>query len=154
MSVYDTDLTVGVAMLLADHGHGTWDPEGVYQPGETGIVLDLVPQTPDDVITLSAYGVDDDVTEGRSVVGVQIRNRATAGDNPRPARELAAAIFTTLHGRTQITLATGLRVHQINRASWTSGGQDSNRRWSMIQNFYADIYIPAKQLYPPGGMTP
>lgn len=154
MTTYDTALMTGLADLLHAEQLGVWAPDRAYAASETGIVFLSTPQAPDSVITIGTYGVSDDVSEGTATVGVQIRNRA-AGTDPRTAHDHAARLFTFLHGRTHLDLSTGLRVAQIYRRSWTSGGQDENRRWSVIQNFYADVYVPEMHVFaPPPEETP
>lgn len=141
---YDLDLMIGVAKHLAERGHGVYrdDPdELIYQADEAAIVLDGMPQEPDVAIVLSAYTLNDDVSMSSNLTGLQIRTRAAKND-VAGGRELAAAIFLDLHGRTGWDLSTGLRVVQIYRRSHTSGGRDENGRWSVIQNFYADLYVP------------
>lgn len=147
MSNYDTDFLQGVAQHLAAQDLGVWNPAGAYTDAETGIVLDKMPQSPANVIVLGTYGVSDSPSEASSVLGLQIRTRA-AGEDPRACRSLGASINLDLHGRTQFTLPTGLHIVQVLRQSWTSGGQDANGRWSLIQNLYAWLYVPALNVHP------
>lgn len=150
---YDIDLLTGIAQHLATQSLGIWNPAGMYTADETGIVLDTMPQSPDNVIVLSSYGVSDDPSQATTIVGLQIRSR-TAGRDPRTYRRLSADIAFDLHGRTHLSLSTGLQVTQLLRQSWVSGGLDGNGRWSMIQNFYAWLSVPALHNFTTPEVTP
>lgn len=139
---YDLDLLTGIARELDTAGIGVWKPETAYADDDVAITLDALPESPGTAIALSAYTLTDDPVEGANVTGLQVRSRAAARDDSRPGRELADAIFLFLHGRWAWTLPTGLHVVQIGRRSHVSGGQDQNGRWSIIQNFHADLHVP------------
>lgn len=139
---YEEDLAKGVGQFLDTLDLGVWRDDGVYADGETGILLDVMPSEPDNAIVLTPYGVDDDPSMAENVTGLQIRTRA-AGRNPADCRKMGADVFLELHGRTDLILSTGLHVVQILRRSSVSGGQDENGRWTMIQNYYCDLHVPA-----------
>jgi hypothetical protein len=143
VSGFQTDLLIGHAVLLASAGLGTWSTTGVYTTTQTGIVLGTVPQGPDRVITLSAYGVADDPSLSDSVMGLQVRCR-WGGQDPRYVDDLADSIFAYLHGKEAYTLSTGIVVVQCHRISGpVSLGQDENRRWSNVQNFHLTVHRPS-----------
>jgi hypothetical protein len=126
-------ITAGLAQFLADLGHGSWNPAGVYSTGQTGIYVDAVPEDRDAVITLTAYPVAEPVSED-SMLGVQIRTRL-AGADPRPVRDLDDQIMADLHGRHSFPLG----VVWIADCLWQSGtslGQDASKRWSWSSNYY------------------
>lgn len=137
------DLVEGIALLLHDTGAATWRSSGAYQAGETGIVLRALPQTPDRVVVLSPYGVDDDPTLGDDVVGLQVTTR-WGGMDPRPTDDLADAVFDELQNLPRTVLPTGVVVAACWRRSWTSIGQDSNGRWRTTQNFYVNAHRPSR----------
>jgi len=137
-----TDLLTGVAVLLQNAGIGTWNTTGVYSGGQTGIVLGNVPQNPDRIITLTAYQVSDAPALSDSVLGIQVRCR-WGGQDKRNVDDLADDIFKLLHGKTALSLSTGVTIVQCLRQSAASLGQDSNNRWSVVQNFYADVHYPS-----------
>ena len=140
---FSTDLLTGLAAHLAAGGIGaTWNTSGAYTVLQTGIVLGNVPQSPDRVIVLTAYGVEDSPNLSDSVLGVQIRCR-WSGQDPRPVDDLSDAIFNLLHGRTALTLSTGVTVVQCLRNSATTLGQDENGRWSNSSNYYATVHRPS-----------
>lgn len=139
---FQNDLAVGFAQLLADVSVGTWKSSGVYAPTETGIVLRALPQAPDRVIVLSAYGVDDDLTMGDDVTGLQVTTRWGGGD-PRMTDDLADLVFNQLHAMPRTTLSTGIVVEQCFRRSVVSIGQDGNSRWRTTQNFYVTAHRPS-----------
>lgn len=139
---FQKDLAVGFAQLLAGAGVGTWKASGVYTTTETGIVLRVLPQSPDRVIVLALYSVDDDPTLSDSVTGLQVTTR-WGGADPSPNDDLTDLVFDTLHGLAGVDLATGIRVVQCYRRSATSIGQDGNSRWRTSSNFYIDAHRPS-----------
>lgn len=143
---YEVDLVKGIGQYLAARGHGVWRDDGVYADGETAIVLDVMPQKPDNAIVLAPYGVADDPSQADTITGLQVRTRA-AGRATAPVRAMTANLFLELHGRTGLLLSTGLQVVQILRQSTVSDGQDENGRWSVIQNFYCDLHVPAMHVF-------
>ena len=143
MTGFQTDLLTGLAVYMAADGLGAlWKPNGAYAALETGIVLGNIPQAPDRVITLSAYGVSDSPALSSSVLGVQIRCRWNGAD-PRPVDDLQDAIFNLLHGATHIALSTGVHIVQCLRQSAATLGQDSNARWANVANYYCSCHRPS-----------
>ena len=143
MSGFSTDLLTGLAVHLAAGGLGaTWNTSGAYTALQTGIVLGNVPQSPDRIITLTGYGVGDSPNLSDSVLGVQVRCR-WGGSDPRPVDDLADSIFNLLHGKTALTLTTGVTVVQCLRQSATTLGQDGNSRWSNASNYYLTVHRPS-----------
>ena len=142
MSGFETNLLTGVAQLLAAASVGTWRYTGVYADAETAIVLDVLPASPDNVITLSDYVVSDDPTLSDSVIGIQVRTR-WGGQDPRPVKDLDGAIFNVLHGLESVTLASGVHVVSMVRRSGVSLGQDTSSRWMRSSNFYATVWRPS-----------
>ena len=143
MSGFSTLLLVGLATDLHNAGIGTWSTSGVYTVAQTGIVLGTVPQGPDRIITLTAYGVSDSPALSDSVIGVQVRCRWGGGD-PRLVQDLDDLIFSLLHGKTNWTLTGGVYVVECRRNSGPmSLGQDSNLRWSLSSNYYVTVHRPS-----------
>lgn len=143
MSGFQTDVLTGLAETVAEAGLATWRPTGVYSATETAIVLGTIPQTPDRVVTLTAYGVSDDPSLSDSVVGVQTRCR-WGGQDPRSVNDLDDRLFSLLHGRMAWTLSTGIHVVQCLRASGPLPlGQDENGRWALSSNYYLTVHRPS-----------
>lgn len=138
---HTTDLLTGVAEHLAAQGVGTWRTTGVYAATETGIVLGLLPPSPDNVIALTGYSVSDDPTLSDGVMGVQVRTR-TKGLDPRPTADLADAIFDALQGLGDVVLG-GVRVQIVTRQSWVPLGADANGRQQRSDNYYATAHHPS-----------
>lgn len=141
----------GIARHLAAHGTGVWDADGAYTGDQLGIVLQARPASPANIISLSAYGVDDDPSLSDSVVGLQVWVRRD-GHDPRPVGRTAGEVFDLLHGAHDFRLppltnadepGDGVWVVQCLRRSHVSGGQDENGRWADVQNFYATIHRPS-----------
>jgi hypothetical protein len=144
-SGFQTNVLTGLAVYLAAGGlEATWNTTGAYTALQTGIVLGNIPQAPDRIIALSAYGVGDDSPNlSDSRLGVQIRCR-WGGSDPRPVDDLSDAIFSLLHGATHITLSTGAKIVQCLRNSGpVSLGQDANNRWSSVSNYYLSLWRPS-----------
>jgi hypothetical protein len=86
------------------------------------------------VITIAHYPVANLGWTRDTVEGIQVRNRGAVGD-PRPANDDADAIRAALDGLQHVELGS---VH-VSLIEWRSGaplGQDANRRWETVQNFY------------------
>lgn len=140
---FQSNLLTGLAVYLAAGGiEATWNTSGVYTALQTGIVLGNIPTTPDRIITLTAYGVDDSPNLSDSVLGVQVRCR-WGGADKRPSDDLADAIFNLLHGNTALMLSTGLNIGLCLRQSAASLGQDENGRWSNTANYYLSVHRPS-----------
>lgn len=140
---FTDDLLGGLAQILADAGVGRWNPDGAAYTGEgpPPIVIGSVPGQPDQVITLAAYPVDDEVELNDSTIGVQARAR---GDrDPRTVDALDDDVFDKLHGLANLTLSTGVRVVQIYRTSGTPLGVDGNGRHERTSNYYVQAARPS-----------
>lgn len=140
MSFTKTFLT-GVATHMAANGIGVFNPTGIYTPTQNGIVFSLVPQDPPRVITLTAYDVDHDPDQSDTTLGLQVRIRGT--EDPTVAEDQADQLFDLFHGAHNYELPSGTTVVQSSSRTRVSGGQDENRRWSTIQNFYFDLWRPS-----------
>jgi hypothetical protein len=140
---FQSDLLTGLAVHLAAGSiEATWNTSGVYTALQTGIVLGLVPQAPDRVITLTAYGVSDSPNLSDSTLAVQVRTRAEGADK-RKVDDLDDSIFNLLHGKTALLLTTGVMVVQCLRQSATTLGQDANGRWMNASNYYLTCHRPS-----------
>lgn len=140
---FQTLLLKGLAADLVTASLGTWSETVAYTSGQTGITLRDMPQTPDRIICLSAYGVSDDPSLSDSVLGVQVRCR-WGGEDPCPADDLADLIFKRWHGMRAVTLSTGVFIVQCLRNSGPASlGKDDNQRWENSQNFYLTVHRPS-----------
>lgn len=141
---FDVAFVEGFAQLLAASPSpvGVWKTNGSYAANETGIILGGLPASPDAVIALMAYGVDDDPTLSDSVQGLQVTTR-WGGQDPRAVARLTGLVFNRLHGLDGVDLATGVHVVSCFRRSWVSIGQDANNRYRTTQNFYATVHRPS-----------
>jgi Bacteriophage minor capsid protein len=143
MSGFTTDLLTGLAVYLAAGGLGaTWNATGAYTVLQTGIVLGNIPQSPDRVITITAYAVADSPNLSDSTVGVQIRTRWD-GQDKRGVDDLDDSIFNLLHGKCDLTLSTGVVVGQCYRQSASTLGQDESNRWGNVSNYYCSVHRPS-----------
>lgn len=138
---YTTDLLTGLAEHLAANGIGTWSTTATYTDAETGIVLKVVPQSPDSVIVLTDYSITDDPALSDSVTGVQIRTR-TGGTDPRTTDDLADSIFNLLHGARGVALGP-VSTQLISRESYLTGGRDANDRHERTDNYYIHAWRPS-----------
>jgi hypothetical protein len=142
MAGYQTNLTTGIAVLLADAGVASWSPTAAYDVTATGILLKVMPPEPDNAVTLSTYPVSDDPTLADTVTGLQVMTRA-GGADPRPVDDLADAVFDQLQGLHDLTLSTGVRVVMVEHKGGSSLGQDDEKRWARVDNYYVTTYRPA-----------
>jgi len=142
MSGFNTDLLTGLAVYLQSNSIGTWNSSGIYTAQQTGIVLGNVPQSPDRIVTLTTYGVQDAPSLSDSVIGVQMRCR-WSGSDPRLVDDLSDLIFNLLHGKLHLVLTTGVIIVQSLRQSAAPLGQDSNSRWSNVSNYYMSVHRPS-----------
>ncbi len=101
-----------------------------------------MPDKPDRLVCLSAYGVGDDPSLSDSVLGVQVLTRWNGAD-PRGVDDLDDEIFDLLHGLAGVELATGVRIVICLRQSSASLGQDVGQRWSRSANYYVTAHRPS-----------
>ena len=135
MSSYENDITTAVAELLAARGVGEWRPNGVYNAGALpAIFVQVTPDIPRDVITLSPYPVQAGMEPNDSVLGLQVRTR-TEGRDPRRTNDLDGAVYDVLHGARGLSLS-GYRITKILFQSGASMGQDGSERWGRSANYY------------------
>ncbi|MEV1167339.1 minor capsid protein [Nonomuraea sp. NPDC049784] len=140
---FSRDLLTGLAVLLADAGVGHWDPVGAYTAQQRAITLGGLPSKPDEAISLTIYGTGtggDDVEQSDSTVLVQARMR-TATD-PRIVGDYADAVFAALHGRSNLTLSTGVVVLLIQRTIMAALARDSSGRWERPDSYELMVVWP------------
>lgn len=137
---FDIAFRAGFGQVLATAGIGKW---GNFTSSETGIVDGALPASPENVLALASYGVEDDPTLSDSVIGLQVTTRA-AGADPRPVSRLTARVYDQLDGMAGVVLPGGVYVVQCHRQSWASIGQDENKRWRETSNFYVTVHRPSK----------
>lgn len=122
-----------------------WREDAAYGDtyGRPAAFLASWPSTPDRVAAFTPYTVSDDAAEPMSVVGVQVRTR-WAGSSPRAVMSYSDTLFDALHGLSNLTLSTGVRVSQVLRQSSASLGQEATatKRWSWADSYYVDLDRP------------
>jgi hypothetical protein len=142
------DLLDGIAQLIAGAGIASYDTAGAYGPTDTGILFKAVTPNPDRIVTLTAYQVSDHPAQAESRLGVQVRMRGT--QDPRDVDELGDAIFTLLHGLTNVTFGSVV-AEQVLRQSSITLGQDQAKRWERADAFYIDVALPPSSNRPTAG---
>ncbi|TLQ43485.1 hypothetical protein FEF34_10310 [Streptomyces marianii] len=137
-------LLEGLAGLLADAGLGVYrpNPGEVYAADETALGFGAMPDSPDRVIWLNTYPVED-TDQPDAITGVQFRIRV--GPDPLEAGDIADAVFAQLHNRQALTFGS-LRVGLIWRQSQALMGQDATGREELTANYYARTVRPAPYL--------
>jgi hypothetical protein len=136
------DMFDGLAAALVAAGVGvTVSGSAVFQPTDTAIVMETLPQTPDSAIAITIYPVSDDPTLSDSVAGIQIKARA-AGPDPRAVNALTDAVFNAFQNMT-MTLSTGICIQQIGRKSGVPLGMDDQMRRIRSENYYAKYWRPS-----------
>ncbi|WP_405543946.1 minor capsid protein [Streptomyces phaeochromogenes] len=140
---YTTSLLDGLAALIAEAGLAVYRPDGAYTAGETGLLFTVMPDTPERVIVLTPYPVEDtDLTD--AITGIQARMRC--GRDPREVEDLADGLFSLLHNRRGLVLG-GVQVALVWRQSQAPMGQDVHGRQEIAANYYARTTRPAPHLY-------
>lgn len=140
---YTNALLDGLASLIAEAGLGAYKPDGIYAEAETGVLFSVMPGSPDRVIVLTAYPVEDtDLTD--AVTGIQARMRC--GRDPRQVDALADDLFDLLHNRRGLVLG-GVQVALLWRQSQAPMGQDEHGRQEISANYYARTTRPSPHLY-------
>lgn len=136
-------LLEGLAAHIAAADVGvTWnaDQSIPYPVGQTGIVMKIMPQSPDRVVTLNAVWGGDDITMPRSAPMVQIRARGLP-NRPLDVDDLLDPIADVLHGSTYLTFGA-LTVIQMNRRVIVPLGMDDSKRWERADQYYLDVDVP------------
>lgn len=122
------------AQRLAAQGVGDYDPQAVYPADATGIILMAVPTTPDRVLTLTVYAIDDspDPADDVRTFMLQVRTRGLRFP-PTDVHDLAEAArdALTVHHDTW----TDLSVDRCYRVSTIPLGADGNRRQERTDNY-------------------
>jgi hypothetical protein len=137
-----TDLLEGIARQLQTAGIGVYNETGVYTADQIGIVLKVVPATPDRVIVLNSYtaGNSDNPDQPLSTTAVQIRARGRA-NKPLDTDETLDAVNTLLQGQDQYRYGT-VQALAVSRFSSVPMGQDGNKRFEHADNYYIDVELP------------
>lgn len=132
MSSFLVDLVDGLARTLADAGVATYRPTGVYTPSETAITDTVMPDSPDRVVVLTAYGSSDDPALTDCTVSVQVRTRA--GQDPRQVAALDDAVFNVLHALADQQFGSA-RVAFMRRDNSAPMGRDASGRHERTSNY-------------------
>ncbi|MET7933493.1 minor capsid protein [Streptomyces sp. NPDC005322] len=140
---WTTDLLDGLARLIAGAGVGIYRETGVYTTGEVGITITAVPDTPDQIIAITPYPVDDTSGTTDVLLGVQLRFRA--GPDPRGAIAREDDVFELLHGREHTEIG-GVHVGLVWRQSSAWIGRDARGRNELTANYYMRAIRPAPLL--------
>ncbi|MEU8886742.1 minor capsid protein [Streptomyces sp. NPDC048442] len=140
---YTADLLDGIAGLISGAGLAVYRPTGIYTPAETGIVFSVMPDTPDRIVCLSTYPVEDpDLSD--AITGIQIRLRASR--DPRDVNDLADDLLDLLHNRQAEQMGSAW-VALLWRQSQALMGQDEHGRMELAANYYARTTRSAPNLY-------
>lgn len=139
---FQNDLITGYAELIDDATTAKWDASGVYAESDTGICVQVIPQSPAGIVALTTYPVSDDPSLSDSVIGFQVHVRLP-GEDPRPVNDLSDSIFDLIHGATNVHLSTGAVVVESLHRSGVLHGQDDLKRWSRSDNYYLTTWRPS-----------
>lgn len=134
------DLLDGVARLLAEAGHATYDPTGT----SGDLFIESMPPTPDRAVGLWLYdGGEQDARNDYDTVRLQVRTRG--GPDPRPSRALCTAIYGELHGLAGVELPDGTwLILAAARGTPAPMGPDSSGLHEHVVNFDLDVSAPTK----------
>lgn len=131
----------GLSEVLVAASVGVTRSSGTFQSTDTAIVMQTLPQAPDNAIALTIYAGTDDPTLSDSVARVQVMCRAKTSD-PRPTNDLADAVFAAFQNLTA-TLSTGIVVQQMLRRSSVPLGKDDQQRWVRSDNYDIKFWNPS-----------
>jgi hypothetical protein len=143
------DLLNGLAGMVVAGGLGVFNPNGIYAASDTGIIMLIMPASPDRVIVLNAVSQGDNITMPLGQVMVQVRVRGLP-NNPLDALDLSDSLFGILHGTRDLTFGS-VHVIQMNRKVNVPMGQDSAKRTEIVDQYYLDVDAPATAARPVGG---
>lgn len=129
-----------LARHLAAAGAGVYRPDGVYAPGETGIVFGAVPAEPARVVALLFYPLTAD-TDADAEYGLRIRYRS-ADQDPRYVLELVDVAFDALAGASEQQF--GLGVHLVTRETSNPSGTDQNGRYLHADTYQIRAHHPTR----------
>lgn len=135
------ELSDGLIDRLVSAGIGVKLASGKFASTDTAIVMQTLPQTPDNAIAITIYPGSDDPTLSDSVAKVQIMAR-WGGSDPRPTNDLTDAVFDAFQNL-GATLSTGIVVQQITRISGVPLGKDDNQRWLRSENYAVKFWRPS-----------
>lgn len=141
---WTSQLLVGLAVWLDAGGVGEWKaPPATYTASETAITVLAIPDSPDRLITIAAYRIDDTPPGSQDITqGIQFRIRGTT--NPNSCNDIGDAIYERLDSCGRQTWGD----IPIVDAQWRSHaplGFDGNKRWLMTHNYY--VYAMRKTLH-------
>lgn len=136
------DLLEGIAWQLHNASVGVYRPDGVYAPGDVGIVLKVVPVAPDRVIVLNTYtpGNTDDPDQPLGTVAVQFRYRGRP-NTPLDTDDTKDAVFDLIQGQEQYRYGT-VQAISVARFSSMPMGQDGSKRLEHVDNYYVETETP------------
>ena len=144
------DLLTGIATMIAAGGLGvTYNAAGTYTAAQTGLLMKVMPATPDRVVTLTAVNQGDSITMPAGQVMVQVRGRGNPGQ-PVDVDDLLDSIFLILHGTKNLVFG-GVTVIQMNRRVSVPMGMDDSKRWERVDQYYLDVSTPPSALRPASG---
>ena len=137
------EIVDGLAKLLDTAGVATYQPDGVYEAGETAITDTVMPDSPDRAVVLTAYDTANAQNLTDTTVFVQARTRA--GPDPREVAALDDAVFEVLHNSGPFLFGTA-RVVLITRQSAAPLGADSLGRFERTSNYTVRAHRPHPRL--------
>jgi hypothetical protein len=133
-----TDPLDGIAQYLDRLGLLTYRPDGT--DGDT--FLDGMPSSPDEAVSLTLYGDGEpDAANADDLLSLQVRVRGTS--DRRPSYQRARAIYSALHGATDVPLADGTwLVLAVAKQTPASMGIDGNGRHEHTTNYRLTVTNP------------
>jgi hypothetical protein len=137
----ETDLVVGIAQYLNDHGAGAYKSTGGYLATDTAIVFGELPTTPDRVIAITVYGSDDEGQVPLSQMRVQFMFRGEP-NNTLDAGEIAGPVFDLMQGLEHLQCGSA-HINLAQRVSRITLGADDNKRQMRSDNYALDVDMPA-----------
>lgn len=140
MTIGAHDLLVAFAHRLAGSGVADFDPVGMYQPDQVGVVFEVVPDTPTSVVVLSVYDRQGNRNPRLTNEMVYLQARVRTGPRaPVDVHTLAEAVHAQLETHREISVS-GAVLPRVHRISYIPMGRDSKDRPEISLNY--EVVVP------------
>lgn len=145
------DLIDSISLLIAANVPGAaYTPDGVYTADQVGIFNMLLPESPDECITVTWVPLTDNPSMPQGTGHLQIRARGAANQPRRPVEILDQASVPLL-GATNLPLSATATIMQVTSRIRVPMGMDQNNRWDWSDNYTLDVAYTPTALRPAGG---
>lgn len=140
MTLSAHDLLVAFANRLDAASVADFDPQGLYQPDQVGVVFEVVPDTPNSVVVLSIYDRQGHRNPKLTDEVVRLQARVRTGPRaPVSVHSLAESVHAQFETHRGLVVA-GVVLPRVHRVSYLPMGRDSKDRPEVSLNY--EIVVP------------